>query len=195
MDGTNNHMFDSFKDYSWIQDFEADFLWKFSLKILNYNQFSDLFTDNYNHFSDLFTDNYNHFSDLFTDNYSHFSDLFTDNYNHFSDLFTDNYNHFSDLFTDNYNHFSNLFTDNYNHFSNLFTDNLNTIHLNLKLWGGGSFSHTASISFEFIKFRISEIMNFCPCNQEWYFCTLFYKSTHFGIQIGFLITFVKRYST
>ena len=28
-------MGESFQDYSWIQDFEADFLWKVSLKILN----------------------------------------------------------------------------------------------------------------------------------------------------------------
>ena len=36
-----------FQDYSWIQDFEADFLWKVSLKILNYaeyNSFSDIYT-------------------------------------------------------------------------------------------------------------------------------------------------------
>ena len=26
---------ESFQEYSWIQDFEADFLWKVSLKILN----------------------------------------------------------------------------------------------------------------------------------------------------------------
>ena len=26
---------ESFQDYSWIQDFEADFLWKVSLKMLN----------------------------------------------------------------------------------------------------------------------------------------------------------------
>ena len=25
--GTNTHMAESFQDYSWIQDFEADFLW------------------------------------------------------------------------------------------------------------------------------------------------------------------------
>ena len=33
-------------DYSWINDFEADFLWKVSLKIMNkadYNSFSDYF--------------------------------------------------------------------------------------------------------------------------------------------------------
>ena len=38
---------ESFQDYSWIQDFEADFLWKVSLKILNsvdYDSFSDLFS-------------------------------------------------------------------------------------------------------------------------------------------------------
>ena len=38
-------MSESFQDYSWIQDFEADFLWKVSLKMLNSadnNIFSDL---------------------------------------------------------------------------------------------------------------------------------------------------------
>ena len=38
-------MGESFQDYSWIQDFEADFPKKISLKILNsegYNSFSDL---------------------------------------------------------------------------------------------------------------------------------------------------------
>ena len=29
------YMGESFQDYSWIQDFEADFPWKVSLKILN----------------------------------------------------------------------------------------------------------------------------------------------------------------
>ena len=39
-------MGESFQDYSWTQDFEADFLWKVSLKMLNsgdHNSFSDLF--------------------------------------------------------------------------------------------------------------------------------------------------------
>ena len=39
-------MDESFQDYSCIQDFEADFLWKVSLKILkkaDYDSFSDLF--------------------------------------------------------------------------------------------------------------------------------------------------------
>ena len=38
---------ESFQDYSWIQDFEADILRKVSLKMLNYgdhNSFSDLFS-------------------------------------------------------------------------------------------------------------------------------------------------------
>ena len=40
-------MGESFKKYSWIQDFEADFPQKVSLKMLNkgdYNSFSDLFS-------------------------------------------------------------------------------------------------------------------------------------------------------
>ena len=40
-------MGESFQDYSWIQDFEADFLQKASLKMLNWgddNSFSDLFS-------------------------------------------------------------------------------------------------------------------------------------------------------
>ena len=39
-------MGESFQDYSWIQDFEADFPQKVSLKMLNqagYNSFSDSF--------------------------------------------------------------------------------------------------------------------------------------------------------
>ena len=43
--GLNVFMGKSFQDYSWIQDFEADFLWKVSLKIQNladYNSFSVL---------------------------------------------------------------------------------------------------------------------------------------------------------
>ena len=39
-------MGESFQDYSWIQDFEADFPQKVSPKMLNYgdhNSFSDLF--------------------------------------------------------------------------------------------------------------------------------------------------------
>ena len=39
-------MGESFQDYSWIQDFEADFPQKVNLKMLNYgdhNSFSDLF--------------------------------------------------------------------------------------------------------------------------------------------------------
>ena len=38
---------ESFQDYSWIQDFDADFLWKVNLKILNSagnNSFSDFVT-------------------------------------------------------------------------------------------------------------------------------------------------------
>ena len=41
------HMGESFQDYSWIQDFEADFPQKIGLKMLNYadfNSFSDLFS-------------------------------------------------------------------------------------------------------------------------------------------------------
>ena len=41
------HMVESFQDYSWIQDFEADFPLKVSLKMLNlgdYNRFSYLYT-------------------------------------------------------------------------------------------------------------------------------------------------------
>ena len=41
------HMGESFQDYFWIQDFEADFPQKVSLKMLNYgdyNSFSDLFS-------------------------------------------------------------------------------------------------------------------------------------------------------
>ena len=40
-------MGESFQDYTCIQDFEADFLWKVSLKMLNsvdHNSFSDLFS-------------------------------------------------------------------------------------------------------------------------------------------------------
>ena len=40
-------MGESYQDYSWIQDFEADFLWKVSLKMLNEADFkssSDLFS-------------------------------------------------------------------------------------------------------------------------------------------------------
>ena len=40
-------MGESFQDYSWIQDFEANFLWRVSLKMLNqgdYNSLSDLFS-------------------------------------------------------------------------------------------------------------------------------------------------------
>ena len=40
-------MGESFQDHSWIQDFEADFLWKVSLKMLNkedFYSFSDLFS-------------------------------------------------------------------------------------------------------------------------------------------------------
>ena len=43
----NPYMGESFQDYSWIQDFEADFQQKVSLKILNYgdnNTFSHLFS-------------------------------------------------------------------------------------------------------------------------------------------------------
>ena len=39
------HMGEKFQDYYWIQDFEADFLWKVSLKMLNWahhNSFSEL---------------------------------------------------------------------------------------------------------------------------------------------------------
>ena len=38
---------ESFQGFSWIQDFEADYQWKVSLKILNsvdYDSFSDLFS-------------------------------------------------------------------------------------------------------------------------------------------------------
>ena len=38
-------MGESFQDHSWIQDFEADFLWKVSLKMLkqvDFNSSSDL---------------------------------------------------------------------------------------------------------------------------------------------------------
>ena len=41
------HMGESFQDYSWIQDFEADFPQKVHLKMLNlgdHNSFSDLFS-------------------------------------------------------------------------------------------------------------------------------------------------------
>ena len=41
-------MGESFQDYSRIQDFEVDFLWKVCLKILNkadYNSYSDLFSE------------------------------------------------------------------------------------------------------------------------------------------------------
>ena len=41
-------MCESFQDYARIQDFEADFLWKVSLKILNWTDFysfSDLISD------------------------------------------------------------------------------------------------------------------------------------------------------
>ena len=40
-------MGESFQDYSWIEDFEADFLWKVRVKMLNlgdYNSFSELFS-------------------------------------------------------------------------------------------------------------------------------------------------------
>ena len=40
-------MGETFQDYSWIQDFEDDFLWKVSLKMLNlagYNSISHLFS-------------------------------------------------------------------------------------------------------------------------------------------------------
>ena len=43
----NIHMGESFQDYSWIQDFEADFLWRVSLKMPNltdYNSISHLFS-------------------------------------------------------------------------------------------------------------------------------------------------------
>ena len=33
-------MGESFQDYSWIQNFEADFLWKVSLKMLNYGDYN-----------------------------------------------------------------------------------------------------------------------------------------------------------
>ena len=42
----DEHMCESFQDYSWIQDFEAGFPQKVSLKMLNqgdYNRLSDLF--------------------------------------------------------------------------------------------------------------------------------------------------------
>ena len=42
------HMGESFQDYSWIQDFEAEFPQKVGLKMLNYADFSS--------FSDLFSD-------------------------------------------------------------------------------------------------------------------------------------------
>ena len=37
--GIYNVMGENFQDCSWIQDFEADFLWKVSLKILNFADF------------------------------------------------------------------------------------------------------------------------------------------------------------
>ena len=47
VDWVNLIIDESFQDYSWIQDFEADFLWKVSLKILNSvdnDSVSDLFS-------------------------------------------------------------------------------------------------------------------------------------------------------
>ena len=47
VDWVNIIIGESFQDYSWIQDFEADFLWKVSLKIMNsvdYDRISDLFS-------------------------------------------------------------------------------------------------------------------------------------------------------
>ena len=56
---------------------------------------------------------------------------------------------------------------NYNSFSDLFTDNLNTNHLNLKLLGRGRgvTGILQVLSYEFLKFRILEIINFHPCTK------------------------------